>query len=112
MAIQITTGTPQGLLDAIYAAIDNETVRTWSYDTDKDFVHETSSRQWVGKAWLRPKVQAGALRLTVVPPQGGMSVEAYAVYHGRFIEMLLAHFDKKFTDISATALASADDRVG
>ena len=27
----------------------------------------------------------------------------YGIYHGRFIEMLLNHFDKRFTEASATA---------
>jgi len=38
-------------------------------------------------------------------------MEAYAVYHGRFIEMLLAHFDEGFSEAFATAQATGDDRI-
>jgi predicted nucleic acid-binding protein len=35
----------------------------------------------------------------------------YAVYHGRFIEMLLTHFDLKFTQARASALPETGDIV-
>jgi len=38
-------------------------------------------------------------------------VELYGIYHGRFIKMLLAHFDKQFTSIQVTALADLGDIV-
>ena len=31
-----------------------------------------------------------------------MSTVIYGVYHGRFIEMLLNHFDNRFTTVQAT----------
>jgi hypothetical protein len=111
MAIQVTTDNPQELLDLIYSGIDKGTIETWAYDTDKDFFHNTPDGQWKGKAWLRPTVANGALILNVFPPNAGVSVVAYAVYHGRFIEMLLSHFDKKFSNAYATALATEEDRV-
>ena len=49
--------------------------------------------------------------LNVIPPKKGLSKEAYAVYHGRFIEMLLAHFDEEFSEAFGTAKATKDDRV-
>lgn len=33
-----------------------------------------------------------------------MIKEIYGIYHGRFIEMLLSHFDDSFSNASATAL--------
>jgi hypothetical protein len=65
---------------SLSAAIDEGSVKTWSY----------------------------GLILNVIPPSKGVSTEAYAVYHGRFIEMLLAHFEQDFSDASATAMP---DRV-
>jgi hypothetical protein len=111
MAIQITTDDPQGLLDSIYATIDEGKIKTWAYDDDKDFFHDTSDGQWVGEVWLRPAVFDGSLVLNVVPPKRAVTTEAYAVYHGRFIEMLLAHFDQDFSEASATAQATEDDQL-
>lgn len=39
-----------------------------------------------------------------------MSVETYAVYHGRFSEMLLAHFDDEFSNVYSTAQKTKYDR--
>lgn len=39
-----------------------------------------------------------------------LSIIAYAVYHGRFIEMLLNHFDKQFTEVYASAQKTQYDR--
>jgi hypothetical protein len=108
MAIIITTERPNELLGAIKTAIDNDDIITWSYDDAGDFTH--TAKQWINEAWLRPKIYAGELRLGIVPPQGvKVSTEIYAIYHGRFIEMILAHFDKKFTNAMATALLEAPD---
>jgi hypothetical protein len=35
----------------------------------------------------------------------------YAVYHGRFIEMALAHFDSQFGEGAATAMPTAADKI-
>jgi hypothetical protein len=112
LAINVNANAPQALLDAIYEAIDDGSIETWSYDEDGDFSHVTSDGQWEGQAWLHPEVATAALVLTVVPPKGGaISQEAYAVYHGRFIEMLLAHFDDNFSKAVATAQAANGDLI-
>jgi len=111
MAVIVTTENPQGLLDSIYAAIDEGSIKTWSYDDDRDFSHDTADEQWVGEAWLRPTIADGVLMLNVIPPKKTVTMEAYAVYHGRFIEMLLAHFDDDFSEAFATAQASGEDRI-
>jgi hypothetical protein len=111
MAIQVHTDNPQGLLNSIYAAIDEGSIVTWTYDDDNDFIHDTPDGQWEGAAWLHPTVREGVLVLNVIPPTDGLSKEAYAVYHGRFIEMLLVHFDEDFTDAFATAQPTVEDSV-
>jgi len=110
MAIQVKTADPQGLLDAIYEAIDEGHIETWTYDEDGDFTHDTPDQQWVGKAWLRPVPGVALLTLNAVPSTEGLSEEAYAVYHGRFIEMLLAHFDEQFSDAKATAQLTPEEK--
>ena len=103
MAIIVQTSTPKALLAAIRKAIDDGEVATWSYDEDGDFTHTPD--QWTGKAWLRPYTGAGVLSFGLLGHTGTvMTKPLYGVYHGRFIEMLLTHFDRQFATAAATAL--------
>ena len=103
MAIRIATSQPQALLAAIKRAIEQRHVETWAYDKDGDFTHTPT--QWANKCWLRPHLGVGTLTFTTLPPRGvALSKEIYAIYHGRFIEMMLAHFDSQFSDAEATAV--------
>jgi hypothetical protein len=107
--ISFSTTKPKTLLAAIKSAIDKGHITTWSYDSDGDFTHSTN--QWARKAWMRPRIAADeALRFNIVFPRDEIADrEIYAIYHGRFGEMMLAHFDSEFSRISATAqLVSGD----
>ena len=112
MAIYLVTDTPNKLLTAFKKAIDDGHVVTWSYDKDGDFTH--TATQWKSLAWLRPSVvEKQRLVLNIMPPQSSkVSSEVYAIYHGRFIESMLAHCDKLFTTGCATALPEGEDSVG
>jgi hypothetical protein len=100
MAILITTSDPQGLLDLIKKAIDDKQVVTWSYDRDNDFTHETE--QWSRKAWLKPHVGSGELKFIILGQRDVILTKVVkGIYHGRFIEMLVTHFDSKFSTVSA-----------
>ncbi len=108
MAITVSTRTPTDLLLLIRDAIKEGEITTWSVDEAGDFTHTPS--QWRDKARLRPKVLNGALVFTTVPPsRKSISGESYAVYHGRFIEMLLAHFDTDFSKAYASAKPEKGD---
>jgi hypothetical protein len=108
MAIIIQTPTPKKLLAGIKKAIDEKKVETWSYDEDGDFTHTPD--QWKYKAWLRPTTASGVLVLGLLGKKDvKMSKSLYAVYHGRFAEMLLTHFDDMFS--SATTTAQKDSSV-
>jgi hypothetical protein len=110
MAIIVKTNNPSGLLKAIYKAIDDKKIETWAYDTDKDFTHVPD--QWKNKAWLSPKIYTGELRLGIIGQKNTtMSKLIYGVYHGRFIEMLLTHFDRDFTTAIATAQVTEPDSI-
>ena len=110
MAIRVNTTQPGSLLASIKQAIEARRVETWSYDSDGDFTHNPT--QWNKKAWLRPSVLSNALIFNILSPRGTkLSKEIYGVYHGRFIEMLLVHFDDKFIDAQATAAVSVGDVV-
>ena len=110
MAVIVYTSDPSALLVAIRSAIQGGKVATWSVDADGDFTH--SPEQWKLKAWLRPKISDGRIIFRILTPQKTqMNKMTYAVYHGRFIEMLLAHFDLQFQNAVATALPGEGDQV-
>ena len=100
--ITLPTSDPTGLLTAIRDKIDAKSIRTWSYDADGDFTH--TAEQWNDTAWLSPHVEDDRLEFFILPPRGTtLSTTTYAIFHGRFIEMALRHFDRL---LSAPASAS------
>jgi hypothetical protein len=109
--ISATTSQPQALLSAIYKAIDDGRVVTWRYVTHDGVTYLTHSPpQWNGKAFLKPAIGTGALLFNILKPSDDVvTPEIYGVYHGRFIEMLLAHFDTQFSLASATAQPVSGD---
>ena len=111
MAVRALCDNPQQLLIEVKAAIREGTVQTWLLDKDGDLTH--SPVQWKNKAWFRPSTEAGVLVFKILGRQSvAMTTEVYAVYHGRLIEMLLAHFDKKFASAFATAQPVVGEFVG
>ncbi len=110
MAITIETASPSFLLKQIKDAIASGKIVNWSVDSDGDFTHETA--QWQNVAWLRPRIVEGRLKLFILSPKSKrLSKTAYAIYHGRFIETVLAHFDTSVTRLSASALAETGDII-
>lgn len=110
MAIIVHTDRPRSLLRAIYLAVDAGKVRTWSYDQDGDLTHAVT--QWRDQAWFQPRVLLDRLVFNIVAPRGTTLLGVtYAVYHGRFAEMLLAHFDTHFERINLTSMPTDNDTV-
>lgn len=104
------TESPDKLLAAIKIGIDKGHIETWEYDGDGDFTH--TPPQWRYKAWLRPVIVSGSLRFGILSRKDiDLSTETYAVYHGRFIEMILAHLDSLFTVASASANLQSPDKA-
>lgn len=107
MALIIKTKDPKNLLDDLIKAIEEKKIDTWSYN-EGYFTH--SPEQWRYKAWFKPHILLGELKFGIYPPKDkSISSSVYAIYHGRFIEMMLTHFDQKFSDIYATALIVPPD---
>lgn len=79
-------------------------------DSDGDFTH--SVEQWKFRAWIRPHVESERVVFAILCRNDkNLSVAEYAVYHGRFVEMLLCHFDKVCQSIDVTPLASQYDKI-
>jgi hypothetical protein len=111
VAIVFVTSDSDALLSAIYKLIDEGKIKTWEYDKDRDFTHATD--QWRNKAWLRPKKESGRLVLMMIAPVNTkISTVVYAIYHGRFIEAVLTHLDRQFSEARATALPDLGDNIG
>jgi hypothetical protein len=109
MAIFVDAHNPHGLVAAIKKDIDRGHIETWKYDKDGDFTH--SPPQWENRAWLRPYVIGGSLKFGIIfPTNAGRNSVVYAVYHGRFIEMLLSHFDSSFSMATASAVLVHPDK--
>lgn len=110
MALYFFSGTPNKLLAQVKKAIDDKRITTWAYDADGDFTH--TADQWNKKAWLRPEVMADRLAFYIIrPKQATVSTTVYAIYHGRFIETMLAHCDDSFSIARATSLPSENDNL-
>ena len=110
MSIYVKTENPQLLVDRIKECIDNHSIDTWVCDSDGDFTH--SVEQWKFRAWIRPHVESERVVFAILCRNDkNLSVAEYAVYHGRFVEMLLCHFDKVCQSIDVTPLASQYDKI-
>lgn len=109
MAIHFETATPKKLLATYKKAIDDHRVTTWSYDADGDFTH--TAEQWNNRAWLRPKVvpQKELVLHILTPSDTHLDSVVYAVYHGRFIELMLRHCDNLFRVSYATSMPEGGD---
>ena len=111
MAVYLATNQSYYLLQEIVAAINRGEITTWSVDNDGDFTH--TPPQWKHRAWFHPKVEPNRLAFYMICPLNSIiSTEVYAIYHGRFLEMSLAHFDKIMTHAIATALPEGADSMG
>ena len=101
MAVIVLTTSPKALWSSIQTAITQGRIETWQFDSDGDLSH--TPPQWINKAWFRPSVQNDKLAFALWGVKGtAMTKVVYGVYHGRWIESLLTHFDTQFPQVYAT----------
>jgi hypothetical protein len=111
MAVRVFCSYPRRVLESISAKVRTGAIETWQIDDDGDFTH--SPDQWKYLAWFRPVVEDDRIVFRILGRPGAvMSKATYGVYHGRFIEMLLTHFDVQFSRVTATALPAEGDIIG
>ncbi len=110
MSIFVSTKEPNRLVEKIRSDIELKKIDTWSVDSDGDFTH--SAEQWRYRAWLRAKIEEGRVVFFIICRKDrNLSVLDYGIYHGRFVEMLLNHYDKECTKIEVTPLATKYDSI-
>lgn len=109
MAIHIKTKngtTPEKLWENISNAIRQGKIDTWIIDEDDDLTH--APNQWFNQAWFRHYFSEKELKLGILSRNDRkMSTLVYGLYHGRFAEMLLVHFDM---DIENIVISSMPER--
>ena len=107
MAVSIAAADPAFLLKGILARFDQRTIEGWCRDGE---CFTLTDPEWSTRAYLRPLLQTENLVLGLVPTEGqGMSKELYAVYHGRFIDMLLRHFSDVIGSVQLTTGRTSPD---
>lgn len=113
MAVIVETVGPQVFLTGICKSIDGGKVQTWKYQNRNSEIYFTHcANQWDGKAWLKPVREDGVLVFYIYKANNVvLTTEIYAVFHGRFIEMLLAHFYQQMSKIWATAKPANGDQI-
>lgn len=106
MAIKVFTDCVDDLKKELNKKIEDGDIETWQIDQDGDLTH--SPEQWRNKAWFHifessddneNQLVFGIIGNKKIP----MTKSLYAVYHGRFSEMLLSHFDDIIEKIEITS---------
>lgn len=101
MAILIRTKHAQSIVDRLKEQINNNQILAWAYDDEGDFMSMDNGSV---VAWMRPVVKSNRLDFYVIGRKDmEISVEEYAVFHSRFIEMLLTYFSKECTYMLVTS---------
>lgn len=110
MSIYVKCKNPRQLINDINETIGNSGIETWSVDKDGDYTH--TAEQWKNHAWIHPIVETDRVVFAIWGRVNeNLNVIDYAIYHGRFVEMLLVHFDHQCESIEVTSLATAYDRI-
>lgn len=95
--------TPGKLWGNISNAIRQGKIDTWIIDEDDDLTH--APNQWFNQAWFRHYCSENELEFGILSRNDReMSTLVYGLYHGRFAEMLLVHFDKDIENITISSL--------
>ena len=70
--------------------------------------------QYAGLAYFEPKIESKTVLMfyLIKPREKVVDSYTYAVYHGRLVESLLAHFATQMIGIAATTEAAAGDNLG
>lgn len=93
----------EDFIELMNQAISNESIVTWKKDPDGDYTATPS--QWYMQAWMHLYPSSDHIKVGIISRRNvKLSSTTYAIYHGRFSEMLLAHFDKYIKNIEISSL--------
>ena len=116
MSVKFFTNNPESLLADFKKKITQReqegSIATWEITATGAFTHK--GQQYTKDAFFRAdaRLSDGFLLFRIIRPEGkSISQRAYAYYHGHLIETFLNHFDKQFSNASASALPEDGDNV-
>lgn len=99
------------LIEKINDAISNGRIKSWNVDSEGDYTR--SDEPWKERAWMRYDQDGDDphhLRFIIIQPKNqSISKAVYGVYHGRFAEMLLTHFDTAISELGISPLLTEHD---
>jgi hypothetical protein len=113
MAVYFDTDKPKALLNKFIVRVNQDEaegkITTWKQHSDgKHYTH--ASKEWSGKAYMRPTVESGRLVFNIIKPQNStITWIVYAYYHGHLIETFINHFHDDFSFGSASAQPTTGD---
>ena len=109
--IKLKGKTAHDIVDSIDKMIESGEIRVWEKDDEGDYTH--SSSQWREKSWFRRILNKDDNREIKFGIIGNKHVEMtrtlYAIYHGRFTEMLLTYFDRDIEEFRITPMKDPQD---
>lgn len=106
MAILIRTKHAQSVLNRLKEQINNNQIPAWACDSDGDFMFIDAPVV----AWMRPVVGSNRLDFYIVGRKDmEISIEEYALFHSRFVEMLLTYFSQECTYMLVTSPLNKND---
>lgn len=112
MSLKVYTSNPESLYKKMNDVASVGNLPTWTVDADGDFTHNTT--QWRGKAWFRKReIRDNEMIIFGLVGRRNINVtkSEYAVFHGRFAEMLLSNFDDLISKIEISSLLTKFDIV-
>lgn len=109
MAILVKTDNPKKLVRDINEGIEQGKIDTWAKDREGNYTH--SRPQWMYHAWMHPYIYEDRVVFGILGRSDAkLTTAEYAVYHGRFAEMLLSHFDQSMSSIIVSPGATQFDK--
>ena len=112
--ITITTRTSANILASkIIETMQKDTITDWVIDSENDMT--LTNIVWRNRSWMHiEKSNAGEKKLIISiigPANVFITNDVYAVFHSRFIEMLLKNFDEEIIRFEiSSALTSGVDK--
>ena len=108
--ITITTRvSADNLAKKIIETMRKDTIAGWVIDSENDMT--LTSISWRNKSWMHivmPKVGETDLTISIIGPANiFITNEVYAVYHSRFLEMLLRNFDRDILKFEVSSALTA-----
>lgn len=101
--IKITTDNPFVFIASFDFAMRTNVIRGWTVDGVGDYTMTSDIRG--NRAWFRHHIHGNEIQFGIIGSRSApMDRTLYSVYHSRFIEVLLTHFDNDIQSLEVSPL--------